>query len=232
MERQERWTPYLSGVPALKVSLLFLSGIGLAATTSAHPPPYILWMAGIGIVLFWIVAEWLSQRKPGWFTGVPASVGYFLLIGYAGWFVVQMQQFQDAKQARALEPLGLLAWEERVVFGVMEERTGQGETRERIRVRVRSTQLTDPGKEHGDEWHQPYTLLLYRDGESGRGIESDQGEQSARGGESRLGTDFPFGVGDSLRVLVRFYPRPEQRNPHDFDTATWLRSQELMPRAV
>ncbi len=210
MERQERWTPYLSGVPALKVSLLFLSGIGLATTTSAHPPPYILWMAGIGIVLFWIIAEWLSQRNPGLFTGVPASVGYFLLIGYAGWFVVQMQQIQDAKQARALEPLGLLAWEERVVFGVMEERTGQGETRERIRVRVRSTQLSDPKKEHGDEWHQPYTLLLYRDGESGRDGESDLG-----------------GVGDSLRVLVRFYPRPEQRNPHDFDTATWLRSQGI-----
>ena len=231
MERQERWTPYLSGVPALKVSLLFLSGIGLAATTSAPPSPHILWMAGIGIVLFWIVAEWMSQRNPGWFTGVPASVGYFLLIVFAGWFVVQMQQIQDAKQARALEPLGLLAWEERVVFGVMEERTGQGETRERIRVRVRSTELTNPEKEHEDisshlysplEWHQPYTLLLYRDGESDLVGLHTQGGESGRDGESDMGD-----VGDSLRVLVRFYPRPEQRNPHDFDTANWLLSQGI-----
>ena len=92
MERQERWAPYLSGVPALKVSLLFLIGIGLANLHFATSTPRMMLIAGCGLILFWIATEWLSQRNPGWFTGLPASAAYFLLILYAGWFVVQMQQ--------------------------------------------------------------------------------------------------------------------------------------------
>lgn len=274
MERQERWAPYLSGVPALKVSLLFLIGIGLANLHFATSTPRMMLIAGCGLILFWIATEWLSQRNPGWFTGLPASAAYFLLILYAGWFVVQMQQYQHTKNAELIAPLKLLAWEEPVVIGVIEERSRPVENRERIRLRVRTTLLTDdhsPGDDAFDassgagqpakqpaghnvipiEWHQPYTLLLYRDlsaenggygpqsrsvedaseeilavenlSEEDLAVESLAEENLAVGDPSARG----LAVGDSLRVRVRLYPSPEKRNPHDFDTSQWLKSQGI-----
>jgi len=198
MSRKISYQFPFASYPAVRLMLFLITGI-----VAGKYLPFSLLQLSIfaGVVLLaWILSEFLIRKWKLTLSVRLATVAYLLFITLTGAFWIKTDQADKKRAYESVQYLDLLAWEELVIDGTVEQTGYTTSGKHVFVVDVNQTQFEGDLKRE-----DAYKVRIYSEVEEGEKIRP----------------------GNQISAKIRLYEFPERRNPHEFDYGEWLYQQGI-----